>query len=88
MTKSATGQTRHAFGVLVFFERGGVMVTPDEMRLFALDCLRWSEETDNLSHRDLMVQIAKMWMRTASAIDHRVAMGDQLASPDLRNKLD
>ena len=23
-----------------------VMVTPDEMRLFALECLRWSEETE------------------------------------------
>jgi hypothetical protein len=28
----------------------------DEMRLFALECLRWSEQTDNASHRDLMIR--------------------------------
>ena len=35
------------------------MVTPDEMRLFALDCLRWAELTDNASHRDLMIRVGK-----------------------------
>jgi hypothetical protein len=64
------------------------MVTPDEMRLFALECLRWSEEADDPSQRDLMVQIAKTWMGTASAIDRRIANGDELACPDLRSKLD
>jgi hypothetical protein len=64
------------------------MVTPNEMRLFALECLRWSEETNNPSHRDLMVQLAKTWMNTASAIEHRVSIGDELACADLRCKLD
>lgn len=64
------------------------MVTPDEMRLFALECLRWSEETDNASHRDLMVQIAKTWMSTASTIERRVSDDYELASADLRRKLD
>ena len=64
------------------------MVTPNEMRVFALECLRWSEETDNPSQRDLMVQIAKTWMGTASAIERRVSHGDELACPDLRSKLD
>jgi hypothetical protein len=64
------------------------MVTPDEMRLFALECLRWSEETDNASHRDLMIRVAKTWMSTASAIEQRLSMGDELALPDLRSKLD
>jgi hypothetical protein len=49
------------------------MVTPNEMRLFALDCLQWSERTDNPSHRDLMVQPAKTWMETASDLDRRVS---------------
>ena len=49
----------------------GGMVTPQEMRLFSLDCLRWSEETNNPSHRDLMLQIAKTWMTTVS--QHRAA---------------
>ena len=64
------------------------MVTPDEMREFALDCLRWAERTDNASHRDLMLNVAKTWMNTASAIERRVADGAALVSPDLRSKLD
>jgi hypothetical protein len=64
------------------------VVTPAEMREFALDCLRWAERADNASHRDLMLNVAKTWMGTASAIERRVAHGDMLASPDLRSKLD
>ena len=64
------------------------MVTPDEMRAFALDCLRWAERTDNPSHRDLMLNVAKTWMNTASAIERRLADGAKLASADLRGKLD
>jgi hypothetical protein len=64
------------------------MVTPDEMRLFALECLRWSEETDNVSQRDLMIRVAKTWMGTASTIERRLSMGDELVLPDLRRKLD
>ncbi len=64
------------------------MVTPDEMRIFAAECLRWSDQASNASHRDLMVRIAKQWMTTAATIERRVAAGDQLAAPDLRDKLD
>ena len=64
------------------------MVTLDEMRLFALDCLRWAEPTDNASNRDLMLSVAKNWMNTASAIERHLADGGMLASADLRNKLD
>jgi hypothetical protein len=64
------------------------MVTPEEMRQFARDCLRWAELTDNASHRDLMLSVAKTWTSTASAIERRVADGAKLASADLRNKLD
>ena len=35
------------------------MATPEEMRLFALECLRWSAEANNASRRDLMIRIAK-----------------------------
>jgi hypothetical protein len=58
------------------------------MREFALDCLRWAERTDNASHRALMLNVAKTWMNTASAIERRVANGDTLVSSNLRNKLD
>ena len=64
------------------------MVTPQEMRLFALECLRWSDETDNASHRDLMIRLAKSWMTTASTLEHRIDLGEPLVSVDLRNKLD
>ena len=64
------------------------MVTTQEMRLFALDCLRWSEETRNASHRDLMKQIAKTWASTAARIErHFDDDGGKLALPDLRSKL-
>jgi hypothetical protein len=64
------------------------VVTPDAMRLFALDCLRWADLTDNASHRDLMIRVGKTWMNTASAIERRVADGGALVSADLRCKLD
>jgi len=63
------------------------MVTPQEMREFALECLRWSEETDNASQRDIMVQLAKSWMNAASQIERHVAAGGD-AFDDLRKKLD
>lgn len=63
------------------------MVTPQEMRLFAADCLRWSEETDNASHRDLMIKVARTWVRTASTLERRAECEDQVL-PDLRSKLD
>jgi len=62
-------------------------VTTQDMRLFALECLRWSDETDNASQRDLMVQVAKTWMNIASGIERRVDSGAKLL-PDLRSKLD
>jgi hypothetical protein len=64
------------------------MVTPDEMRLFALECLRWADETADVSHRDLMLRIAKTWMATASAIERHVKDGHKLAHANLRSKLD
>ncbi|MEA2877730.1 MAG: hypothetical protein QOF14_2926 [Hyphomicrobiales bacterium] len=63
------------------------MVTPQEMRLFALDCLRWSDETDNASHRDLMLRIAKTWMATAATLERKVDEGFEIFA-DLRPKLD
>jgi len=63
------------------------MVTPQDMRLFAWDCLRWSDETHNASHRDLMQQIAKTWMKTAASIERHLSDGYEMAAPDLRGKL-
>ena len=62
------------------------MVTSQEMRQFAAECLRWSDETDNASQRDIMLQLAKTWMNAANQIDRHVAAGETV--PDLRRKLD
>jgi hypothetical protein len=64
------------------------MVTPEEIRRFAIECLRWSVQTSNPSHRDLMIQVAKNWLATAVAIERRVSTQDDIVLPDLRNKLD
>ena len=63
------------------------MVTPQEMRLFALDCLRWADEAAaNAGQRDLMIRVAKTWMNTASALDRHTDNGGELF-PDLQSKL-
>ena len=63
------------------------MVTPQEMRLFALECLRWADEAaSNAGQRDLMIRVAKTWMNTASALDRHIDNGGELF-PDLRGKL-
>ncbi len=63
------------------------MVTSQEMREFALECLRWSDETDDASQREIMIQLAKTWMNTANQIDRHIAAGEETV-PDLRTKLD
>ena len=65
-----------------------MVTTTEEMRLFALDCLRWAEHASNPSDRETMVRVARMWMNTASGIERCVDDGWQLACPDLRTKLD
>jgi hypothetical protein len=62
-------------------------VTPHEMRLFALECVRWSKESEDASQRDLMLRVARTWMKTASAFDRRSDNGEELIN-DLRAKLD
>jgi hypothetical protein len=49
--------------------RAGLMATPDEMRQFAIECLRWAEEADDQSQFDLMLQCARSWVSIASAAD-------------------
>jgi hypothetical protein len=63
------------------------VVTTQEMRLFALDCLRWSDETRNASHRNLVQQIANTWMTTASTIERHVSNYAELKLPGLPDKL-
>ena len=62
-------------------------VSAVEMREFAVQCLRWSEETKDAGQRDLIVRVAKSWMNTASTLDRRLGEGGSLIA-DLRQKLD
>jgi len=64
------------------------VVTPEAMRLFALDCLRWAELTDDPAQRDLMINVAKTWMKTASVIERHVMNGARPMDTDLRSLLD
>jgi hypothetical protein len=63
-------------------------VTSREMRLFARECLRWSDQAADASQRDLVLRVATSWMNTAAAIERRIGHGDGSALPDLRTKLD
>jgi hypothetical protein len=62
-------------------------VSAVEMRDFAVQCLRWSEDTKDAGQRDLIVRMAKGWMNTASALDHRLHEGMRPCG-DLKRKLD
>ena len=64
------------------------MVTTKSMREFSLDCLRWADQAPNPSDRQMIVSVARTWLRTAAAIDRSVAAGHGEALPDLRRKLD
>jgi hypothetical protein len=41
-------------------------VSAIEMRDFAVQCMRWSEEARDAAERDLILRVAKSWMNTAS----------------------
>lgn len=64
------------------------MVTTEELRSFAADCLRWAGEAGNPSDREIISHTARMWTATASLIERRLSEGYQLACADLRTKLD
>jgi hypothetical protein len=64
------------------------MVTPSEMRMFALDCSRWAERASNPSDRETILRVARSWMRTAWGIERHLDDGWELVCPDLKRKLD
>jgi hypothetical protein len=64
------------------------LVTPETMRVFALDCSHWAAQARNPSDREIILRVARMWMDTASCIERQVEDGWELVNPDLRAKLD
>jgi len=63
------------------------VITTQDMRIFSRECLQWADEADNASDRETIMRVARMWLKTASAIELRIAHGAE-AVPDLRRKLD
>jgi hypothetical protein len=63
------------------------MVTTKSLRSFAADCLADAWKIEDPSQRDVVVNIARSWAKTAEIFDRRIRdeRGDSL--PDLRNKL-
>jgi hypothetical protein len=55
------------------------VATPNEMRLFALECLRWAEQADDQRQFDLMLQCARSWMSIASSAEHPVSAAEAIA---------
>jgi len=37
------------------------------MRIFSRECRQWAEEVDNASDREIIMRVARMWLKTASA---------------------
>jgi hypothetical protein len=48
--------------------------SPKEYREFALECIRWAEMTDNASHRQVLLDMAKQWMRTALEVERSIGL--------------
>ena len=63
------------------------MVTPRQIRQFALECLRWADEAENASQRDVIIRIARKWLATASALESGT-QAIETTLPNLRPKLD
>ena len=66
------------------------MTSPAEYREFALDCMRLAEGAENAAMRDIMMDLARVWMRTSLAVeDHVMSAGDEPARLiELRQALD
>jgi len=64
-----------------------VSISTVEMRDFAQQCLRWSQEAGDPGQRDLIARVADTWINTASLLDRRLDEGFILVG-DLRRKLD
>jgi len=52
------------------------VTTPAEYREFALDCMRRAEREENAGLRDIMMGLARIWMRTSIEVERYMA-GDE-----------
>jgi len=63
------------------------MVTTKSLRDFAVECLCDAWNADDPSQRQMMIDIARSWAKTADVIDRRVDAGHADVLPDLKHKL-
>jgi hypothetical protein len=63
------------------------MVTTKSLRYFAADCLADALKAENPSQRDVIVNVARTWAKTAEVIDRHVREERREVTPDLRHKL-
>jgi hypothetical protein len=63
------------------------MVTTKSLRYFAADCLADALKAEDPSQRDVIVDVARTWAKTAEVIDRLVREGRAEVLPDLRHKL-
>jgi len=63
------------------------MVTTKSLRYFAAVCLADALKAEDPSHREVIVDVARAWTKTADVIDRRVREGRGEVLPDLRHKL-
>ena len=66
------------------------MTTPADYREFALDCMRWAEAEENAGLRDIMMGLARVWMRTSLDVGQYVTLAgdDPKHLNELRRALD
>jgi hypothetical protein len=63
------------------------MATTKSMRHFAANCLYLAYKAKDPSQRQMMVDVARRWSKTAEEMDRRVREGRAEVLPDLKNKL-
>jgi hypothetical protein len=66
------------------------MITPHDFRVFAMDCLHWADAAADASQQQILLDIARLFMRRSLEMDDLVMLsnGDSPLVDDLRVKLD
>ena len=55
--------------------------SPKKFREFAQECLRWADETKSDRHRQVLLDMAKMWMQAALQLERSLALIDDPSPP-------
>jgi hypothetical protein len=63
------------------------MVTTKSLREFAADCLGDALKAEDPSQRQMIIDVARTWAKTADFIDNHVLEKGGVVLPDLKRKL-